>query len=40
MSLVKQTDVIRELLVSQLLFVETSETEGVEGGDCVREEMR
>lgn len=33
MLLVKQTDVIRELLVSQLLFVENSETEGVEGGD-------
>lgn len=40
MLLVKQTDVIRELLVSQLLFVENTETEGVEGGDRLSEEMR
>jgi len=38
MSLVKQTDVIRELFVSQLLFVENRETEKVEGGDCMSEE--
>lgn len=40
MSLVKQTDVIRELLVSQLLFEENSEAQGVNGGDCVSEEMK
>lgn len=40
MSLAKQTDVIRELLVSQLLFEGNSEAQGIKGGDHLSEEMK